>query len=265
MNEGEDMRLTGKRGSVILIVALAMTVLMGSAALVVDVGMAYSEKAHLANTLDAAAIAGAMELIENPDQARAVTEQYLVANNVNPANAIITIDPDEGSVLVEATVQVDHYFARVLGNDSSDVGGRSKALAGQISSVIEKNIKPFAVQDTVAYVKGKDYRIKSSASELSIVEEGNNKVTGRFGYANITGDGNQGVNPNKDVIPYIEGGLVSTLKVGDPIYTATGNMSSIIPSVENIISLYSSHTVDTPGSPRIWLIPTISDIPEKNN
>ncbi|MFZ3129643.1 MAG: Tad domain-containing protein [Desulfosporosinus sp.] len=47
-----------ERGSVVVLVALALTGLPGLCAIVTDVGLIYAEKAHLQNSVDAAALAG---------------------------------------------------------------------------------------------------------------------------------------------------------------------------------------------------------------
>lgn len=56
-------RRQGRRGAVAVPVAVGMTVLMGFAALAVDVGMIYSTQAELQRTADAAALAAATELM----------------------------------------------------------------------------------------------------------------------------------------------------------------------------------------------------------
>ena len=63
-------RLSENTGQVIVLVALAMTMLMGIAAVVVDIGYAYAAQRNLQSSADAAALAGAEGL---PDIGNAVT------------------------------------------------------------------------------------------------------------------------------------------------------------------------------------------------
>ena len=64
-----------ERGQVIVLMVLMMVVLLGFAALVVDVGYAYYAHRSLQSSADAAALAGAQEL-PNATQAAAVARQY---------------------------------------------------------------------------------------------------------------------------------------------------------------------------------------------
>jgi hypothetical protein len=70
----------GERGSVAIVVALALTVLLGFAALVVDVGLSWAVRAEAQTAADAAALAGASRLAAGPTAAVAAVRQYLDAN-----------------------------------------------------------------------------------------------------------------------------------------------------------------------------------------
>ena len=64
-----------ERGQVIVLMVLMMVVLLGFAALVVDVGYAYYAHRSLQSSADAAALAGAQEL-PNATQAETIARQY---------------------------------------------------------------------------------------------------------------------------------------------------------------------------------------------
>ena len=70
----------GERGSVAVLMALALTVLLGFAALVVDVGLSWAVRAETQTAADAAALAGAARLADGPAGAVAAVRQYLDAN-----------------------------------------------------------------------------------------------------------------------------------------------------------------------------------------
>ena len=76
-----------ERGQVIVLMVLMMVVLLGFAALVVDVGYAYYAHRALQNSADAAALAGSQEL-PNAANAAAVARQYSssAGNKNNRAN-----------------------------------------------------------------------------------------------------------------------------------------------------------------------------------
>jgi Putative Flp pilus-assembly TadE/G-like len=70
----------GERGTVAVTVALALTVLLGIAALVVDVGLSWAARAKAQTAADAAALAGAGRLAAGPAEVVAAVRQYLDAN-----------------------------------------------------------------------------------------------------------------------------------------------------------------------------------------
>jgi uncharacterized membrane protein len=70
----------GERGSVAIVVALALTLLLGFAALVVDVGLSLAVRGEAQTAADAAALAGASRLAAGPTAAVAAVRQYLDAN-----------------------------------------------------------------------------------------------------------------------------------------------------------------------------------------
>lgn len=72
--------------------ALALTVLLGIAALVVDVGLSWAARAEAQTAADAAALAGAGRLAAGPAEAVAAVRQYLDANV--PGLAGGPADPD---------------------------------------------------------------------------------------------------------------------------------------------------------------------------
>jgi len=115
-------------------------VLLGSAALVIDVGRAYLAKRHLQASADAAATAGALEL---PDPVAAVdyAENYSgrdgAKNDNNKLPSVTTAVQTKclslapcspvNAVVVEQTTVVPTIFAKVLGIDSFTI--RAKATA----------------------------------------------------------------------------------------------------------------------------------------
>jgi hypothetical protein len=82
----------GERGSVAVLMALALTMLLGFAALVVDVGLSWAARAEAQTAADAAALAGASQLAGGPAGAVAAARQYLDANV--PGLADRPVDPD---------------------------------------------------------------------------------------------------------------------------------------------------------------------------
>ena len=61
--------ISNEKGQVVIIAALLIVSLLGMTALVVDVGSIYEERRQTQTVADAAALAGAQDLPENPGQA----------------------------------------------------------------------------------------------------------------------------------------------------------------------------------------------------
>jgi Flp pilus assembly protein TadG len=121
-------------GQVLVLVLLFLVVVLGMAALVIDVGYAYYAHRSLQASADAAALAGAQEL---PDGNRAtqVANEYSgsaggknARENVPGVQTTVTTkcitsipgcDPVNAVVVTEKAANVPTIFARVLGIDSS--------------------------------------------------------------------------------------------------------------------------------------------------
>jgi Flp pilus assembly protein TadG len=118
-------RLTGRdreRGAVAVVVALLMVPMIGFTALAVDIGHVYAQRARLQTAADAAALAVAQDCARGACGNMQATANALVAANLPGAGAA---PPVLASGPMRVTVTGDkptlHWFAPVLGIDSSDV------------------------------------------------------------------------------------------------------------------------------------------------
>jgi hypothetical protein len=133
-------RLRNESGQTIVLLAVALVVLLGCAAIVLDVGYAYYVKRSLQASADAAALAGAQALPSSGD-AVALAEQYSgkpggknAGGNVPPVSTTATATCRPGSpcnpvnaVEVAQTTNVPTKFATLLGFDSFSVSARAVA------------------------------------------------------------------------------------------------------------------------------------------
>src|SRR5690606_39260794 len=71
-----------RRGSIVVLVAVLMVVLLGFGAFAVDVAQMQAYKSELRRTADAAALAATQELLTNPPGAPATAATYVAANPV---------------------------------------------------------------------------------------------------------------------------------------------------------------------------------------
>lgn len=125
-----------ERAQSLVIVLVFMTVLIGMAAAVLDVGSWYRADRKLQANADAAALAGAQELPESAAAAEARALAYadandggLVAANVKFRKTVIPNDTIE----VTAERPTPGFFAKLFGLDSVQVRAKAAARAGVLS------------------------------------------------------------------------------------------------------------------------------------
>lgn len=136
----------GERGNVLVLFAAGLTAFLGLVGLSVDVGAIVYNKTDLQKVADAAALAAAMDL-PNTTSARAVGNEYVLKNGGPSTDASITFSDSNKVVTVEAEREVDHWFLRLFGLDSS----RPSARAAVRSEVVtgyefdDTDVFPYAV------------------------------------------------------------------------------------------------------------------------
>ena len=150
-----------ERGSVAITVALALTLLLGLAALVVDVGLNWAARTSAQTAADSAALAGASRLlVDGPTAAIGTVEDLLGKNLVTPGPAGWALDgqEDNGEVVcwtlpapppattppagfrcpagsnalrvITPPIKVQYAFAPVLGKRSNSIKAMAAAAAG---------------------------------------------------------------------------------------------------------------------------------------
>lgn len=130
-----------RKGSVLIIVAVALVALLGIAALVVDAGLLYYTKVFLSNAADAAALAGVQRLPKYPDEAESTAEAYAINNGVD--EGCVTTEIEGSTIKVTTSKTVSLGFARVLGFSSTNVTASAKARVGTAKSAF--GVVPFGV------------------------------------------------------------------------------------------------------------------------
>lgn len=238
-----------EKGLALVLVAAAMTVILGFTALVVDVGTLYLNRSRLLNACDAAALAGAQELPGgNPE---GVAEQYLLDNNITPeeiANKVeIQVSNDNTQLTVRASRDIQYTFARALGFTAGNVSAEATAEYGAVTSA--SGVAPFAVPDQ-QLVFNKQYVLKEGAGSS---EEGLFRIHGNFGALALGGNGAKNYEEN------LKYGYSGTISAGDWVETEPGNMSG--PTCDGVTYLMNqcNHgcTPDhfEPDCPRVILVP----------
>lgn len=148
-------------GSIVVLVALALTALLGFCAIVTDVGILYAKKVQLQNSVNAAALAGVQELPNNLSQAVLKAKAYASQNGV-PA-ATVTVGTSNASIMVKTSQQVPTYFARIWGITEKQISVSAKAMI--IPPTGMKGAVPLSILSENVLANGASYVLKFGAGD----------------------------------------------------------------------------------------------------
>ena len=124
-----------ERGQAALLTVLFLVVLCGMAAAVLDVGSWYREDRDLQATMDAAALAGAQALPEDPGEAGALADQYATKNGGGLDTTEVTRTAIENDTIkVTGSRPAPGFFSKLFGIDSVTVNATAKARTGVLAS-----------------------------------------------------------------------------------------------------------------------------------
>jgi Flp pilus assembly protein TadG len=122
-----------EHGQAAALSVLFLTVLMLSAAAVIDVGSWFREDRDTQRAADAAALAGAQALPEDQGTAQALALDYATKNGggvlASDVTFSTTVLPGD-TISVDVDRPADSFFAKIVGVDSVEVGSTAKARAG---------------------------------------------------------------------------------------------------------------------------------------
>lgn len=139
------MNTRNDRGQATVITLVFLVVLLGMAALVLDMGSWFRADRATQSTADAAALAGAQALPENPGQATTLAQQYATSNgglgtgNVQISTKIVNND----TIKVTVRRTAPGFFSKVFGVKTVTVGSTATARSEGVSSV--KGVAPITV------------------------------------------------------------------------------------------------------------------------
>ena len=259
-----------QNGSVAVVTALSLTVLMGFSALVLDLGVSYNEASKLQNALDSAVLAAARELpAENTNSAVWVAAKNVAITFAASNNFDITSDNIEPiykdndaahdivGIKVTKSIDIEYNFARVLGKNSGTVIRTASAglsPVGGLSGAIPLSISSSSLNNAIAADAVDELTIKcsSNADDIGIDATGE---SGWFGALRFDGTG---ASIYSDLIAY---GYSGQLCIGQVLEMENGNMSG--PTMDGFTTRYNSCTdgctADNfePDCPRLVFIPVV--------
>lgn len=238
------LNVLNEKGNVSIFLCLIITAIFGFTAFAIDIGFVYVEKSKLSNAVDSAALAAVMELPNDTAKAKQVALDYLAKNDVAENEATINFSSDNKSIIINASKDVTHLFAPIIGINSSNVQTNTKAIIAPISTV-KNGIRPFAV---VAY--------NFSYGDLVTLKQGAGSGYNGNYYAVALGGTGASVFQNNALYGY--NGYIT---VGSSIDTETGNMAGATNAISNYINTeHSTFYTFQRNSIRIWTLPLVDTL-----
>lgn len=234
---------TSERGQLAIMLAIMLVLILGTAALVTDLGVYYREKANMQSVTDTAALAAAVKLPDATEANNAALEVTTENGYVVGERGVISIDflPNPDGVhparyLVRIRRSMPPYLSRILGH-------RGTLLETQaVAQFMVKGIVPwmFFKHDIDSLVYGNEYTLKQGPFGAS---------SGNFNCVQLTGPG------AANYLDDLKFGYDDFLTLGETLQTETGNKAG--PTKTGVdYRLHSSDPED-----RIILVPATNDLP----
>lgn len=262
-----------RSGSVMVITALAMVVLMGFSALVLDLGSVYYVSSKMQNALDSAALGAVRELPADSTSSSKWTAARSEAIALAAANKFTLSEDDihpvyqDGDsskkiigIRVTKSSEVQYNFARALGIDSAMVSRAAAAELKSAGGISGTGVVPLCVTaDSLSAAIKEGYttnlviKCTPKTTDINITEEG-----GWFGAL----DFGSGASDYTYTLAY---GYDGELHVGDIVGMETGNMTG--PTLTGFTTRYDmctdgcTSTNYEPNCPKIVYVPVVSTDP----
>ena len=237
--------LREQKGSVAVLAALAMTALLGCAALAVDVANLYLNKTQISNMADAAALAGARDLPDSSQLAISTAQYYANQNGKNGDDIQALVNDSNTIVTVTVNRTVPLFFAKVFKLYNTSVSATAQASNMVVSGVT--GAVPFSIEK-------QDF---SYGTLYTLKDGGGSGSDGNYGGLAL---GGSGANIYKYNIKY---GYDGKLTVGQWVDTEPGNMSG--PTSDGVgyridLDPYATYETVKQDSGRIIIVPIIDSL-----
>jgi Putative Flp pilus-assembly TadE/G-like len=201
--------LRDQRGQAMIFVVLFLSVLLGIAAAVLDVGAWYRADRQLQATADASALAGAHALPDSQLEAASLALQYSGKNGGGLDESGVTFStkvlPGD-TIEVHAKKPMPGFFSKLFGLNSVNVGAKAKARTGTMTSA--KWAAPVAVDEQHEKLQCKPTPCFNEQTTLDFDKVG----PGAFRLMNI--DGSHGGTGPPDIGAWINEGLDAYMPLG---------------------------------------------------
>ena len=231
-----------ENGNILVLVAFLIAVFCAVGGIAVDLGLKYTAYGKMQKAADSAALAAAKVMtqngitdVHNPTVQNTIND-IIAKNDVGSATTPSISVASYGGNGIKVTVDGDvpTFFMKALGvstmHDNAKAAAKYEAVTSKYGAV------PLGITDDTRLITGHSYVVKDDCVITN----------GWFGYLDL------GQWPSaRATADFIINGSNRTLKVGDVIGTATGNMSSITNSSINVdnavIVIYNRSTMKVTG------------------
>lgn len=187
-----------RQGSVIVLLAIGMTALIGSVALVADMGFNYVHQTRLSVAADAAALAGGRRLNEGRDAVIQTATNIAVKNGVPVERVFVEVDESGNSVTVSTQTPIRLFFANIF-----RAGGglmEQRARVAKTRPVAIERVFPLGVDQIVKLDFSKEVNLFSSEllgsgnwGALAFKDESGKYLTGSSILRENLQEGHQGI------------------------------------------------------------------------
>ena len=261
-----------RRGGVLPFWAIALTGLVASSSLALDLGYVALWRMRLQQAADAGALAGAIELAGDlKSQSEREADAILRGQEIALENAGAQYDvsfPLSQDCTVSATKNVPLFFAKAAGMNSINVHASATARIAGVRAI--RGLRPFGIEEPEeGFEFGESYYLKLGP------KDGTEPTEALHGNFHALAIGASGANTYRNNVKY---GADTVVRVGDWLPTEPGNMSGptdqgieylmqqeiIQEGVEYIIEQdhiawewYELHPDELDGSPRVITIPVV--------
>ena len=190
-----NARTQNERGQATVLTLIFLVVLLGMAALVLDIGSWYRADRDTQSTADSAALAGAQSLPDDTGQAVSLASSYAGKNGGGLQSATISSSiASNDTIKVKISRQSPGIFTKLFGHDSTTVGSSATARVAPMAQAM--SVAPIVVniQHPALHCGGTQKRpipCFGQPTELDLLDlhkPGSGNAAGSFGLINLTGD-----------------------------------------------------------------------------
>jgi len=206
------MNSRSDRGQATVLTLVFLVVLLGMAALVLDIGSWYRADRATQSTADAAALAGAQALPSSPTNANTLSLQYVTKNGGgSPSVTFSTKYLTNDTVKVNVTKPAQGIFTKLFGVRTVTVGSHAAARASLMDQA--KYVAPIGVNILNPKLKGTTTCPCFGSTNLTVLPLGKTGAPGAFDLLNI--DSSHGGTGPSILADWILHGYDGYLSLGD--------------------------------------------------